>query len=556
MVKFTDNKEKLEEMREIEAEDLAKILADKYKLPYIDLSRMTINLDSLKLIDEAMAKRAKMAAFQKTGKNIIHIAVQSPNPDLVKNVLSELEQKGYKNTLYMASEISLQRVWKRYAEVNEYTEASKGVVDVSPERLEEFIKQTKTIEDLKKLFTEAADSKKDRKTSEILEMIIAGAIGTDASDIHIEPQEEKIRLRFRLDGVLHDIFFFETKIYKLLLSRLKLISGMKLNVHGQAQDGRFSIHFQGTEIEVRSSIIPENYGESMVMRILNPKSISVTFEELGIEKNLFEILAKEIEKPNGMILTTGPTGSGKTTTLYAFLKRIYNPETKIVTLENPVEYHLPGIIQTQIEEDKGYTFASGLRAILRQDPDVIMVGEIRDLETAQIAINAALTGHLVLSTLHTNNAAGTIPRLLDLGAGAGNIVSALNVSMAQRLVRKLCNQCKEKHEPTQKEKEIIEKTISALPEKYKTEEMKNPSLWKAKGCEACNNIGYKGRIGVYEAILMDEKVETETMEKPTESKIIEAAKSQETLNMRQDGILKALRGITTLDELQRVVEIE
>lgn len=543
---------KIEEMREKEAEDLAQILAKKYNLAYLDLSRITINLDALKLVPEEKAREAKMAIFQKAGQKLL-IAIQSPNLEATRAILKEIGDKGLKTDMYMVSEMSLERAWKRYAEVPEYIEISKGIVAVSGQKMEEFMAQIKTIEDLKNLFSAVISTQKIRKISEILEIVLAGAVSSDASDIHIEPQEKEVRLRFRLDGVLHDIVFFDKKMYSLFLSRVKLVSGLKLNIHDQAQDGRFSIHIKETEVEVRVSIIPENYGESIVMRILNPKSISVSFEDLGIEKNLFEKLAKETGKPNGMILTTGPTGSGKTTTLYAFLKKIYNPEIKIITLENPVEYHLTGIIQTQIEPGKGYTFANGLRAILRQDPDVIMVGEIRDLETAQIAINAALTGHLVLSTLHTNNAAGTIPRFMDLGVTPGNLVSALNVSMAQRLVRKLCNKCKEKYEPSAEEKGIIEKNIKALPSNY--EQPAVSFLWKAKGCSECNNIGYKGRIGIYEAILMDEKIEKIAMEKPTESQIWNASKDQNILNMQQDGILKALNGVTSIDELRRVVEL-
>jgi type IV pilus assembly protein PilB len=433
--------------------------------------------------------------------------------------------------------------------VPEYTELSKGIVDVSSQKMEEFMAQEKTFEDLKNIFSLAVGSKKDRKISELLEIILAGAISADASDIHIEPQEKQIRLRFRLDGVLNDIFFFEYNVYNLLLSRVKLVSGLKLNIHDQAQDGRFSIHLRETEVEVRTSVIPENYGESIVLRVLNPKSISVPFEELGIEKHLQEILIKEIKKPNGMILTTGPAGSGKTTTLYAFLKKLYTPEIKIITLEDPIEYHLKGIMQTQVEEDKGYTFSNGLRSILRQDPDVIMVGEIRDLETAKIAMNSALTGHLVLSTLHTNDAAGTIPRLIDLGVNPNIIAPAINVAMAQRLLRKLCNNCKEKYEPKKEELEIIKKynpPTDGTEVKY---------LYKAKGCSSCNNIGYKGRIGVFEAILIDEKIENLILQKPSETDILKAAKDQGILNMQQDGILKALNGITSFEELQRVVEL-
>lgn len=537
----------LKEMHEREAEDLAKILASKYKLPYLDLSTTTIDLDALGLISEDKAREGKIAIFQKTGQKL-QIAIQSPNPELTRNLIKELEEKGFKITLYLVSETSLQRVWKRYTEASEYAEVPKGVIDVSSERLEEFIAQAKSIEDLKNLFSSMATSKKSRKTTEIIELILAGAISSEASDVHIEPQEKNVRLRLRLDGILHDILFFEYNIYNLLLSRIKLISGLKLNIHDQAQDGRFSIHIKEIEIEVRTSVIPENYGESIVLRILNPKSISVPFEALGIEKKLFEILSKEIKKPNGMIITTGPTGSGKTTTLYAILKTISSPEIKIITLEDPIEYHLPGITQTQVEEGSGYGFSTGLRSIVRQDPDVIMVGEIRDIETAKIALNAALTGHLVLSTLHTNNAAGTIPRLIDLGVNPNIIAPAINISLAQRLVRKICSKCKEKYEPKKEEIEIIKKYNPA-----KAGEVE--SLWRGKGCLECNGFGYKGRIGIYEAILVDEKIEKVILKNPTETEILEISKNQGILNMQQDGILKVLDGVTTLEELQKVVEL-
>jgi type IV pilus assembly protein PilB len=552
MFKEEDNKEKLNEMREREAEDLSQILAQKYKLPYLDLSRATIDLDALKILPEEKAVAAKMAVFQKTGKKI-QVAVQSPNPEPTKLALKELEQKGYQPTTYMVSETSLKRAWKRYAEVPDFVEISKGIIEISSEKLEGLLNQSKTIDDLKNIFSTAVLSKKDRRISEVLEIVLAGAISSSASDAHIEPQEKQVKLRFRLDGVLHDIFFFENKIYNLLLSRIKLVSGLKLNIRDRAQDGRFSIHLKGSEVEVRVSVIPGNYGESIVLRILNPKTISVAFEDLGIEKRLLEIISKELKKPNGMILTTGPTGSGKTTTLYAFLKKIYTTEIKIITLEDPIEYHLTGIIQTQVEEEKDYTFSNGLRSVLRQDPDVIMVGEIRDLDTAKIAINAALTGHMVLSTLHTNNAAGTIPRLIDLGVNPNIIAPAVNLTMAQRLVRKLCDKCKQKREPKKEESEIVEKIIKTLPQNYDTPA--EFTFWEAKGCDNCNNMGYRGRIGIFEAILVDENIEKLILKKPGETEILKAAESQNILNMKQDGVLKAIKGITTIEELQRVVEL-
>lgn len=548
------NKEQLETMRKSEAEDLAKLLAQKYNLPYLDLSRMTIDIDALKILPEEEARAGKLTVFQKTGQKL-QVAIESPNPETTQRTLRSLQEKGYKINTFMVSEESLARAWKRYSEVPEYEETLRGVIDVSSEKLDEFLKQTSTIEELKNLFATSSATQKNRKISEVLEIILAGALSADASDVHIEPQEEQVRLRFRLDGVLHDILLFDYKIYNLILSRIKLVSGLKLNVRNQAQDGRFSIKMGNEEIAVRTSVIPEAYGESIVLRILNPKSIAITFEELGIDDKLMDILEKELSKPNGMILTTGPTGSGKTTTLYAFLRKIYTPETKIITLEDPVEYHLPNIVQTQVEEAIGYSFSAGLRSILRQDPDIIMVGEIRDLETAKTAINSALTGHLVLSTLHTNNAAGTIPRLIDLGVNPTSIAPAVNISMAQRLVRKLCDKCKEKQPASESESAAVKKVIATFPENRKMPAVQEIFTWKAKGCALCNNLGYKGRIGIYEAILIDDEIEPLILLNPTETEILKKSEKQGILNMKQDGILKVLNGTTSLDELARVIEL-
>ncbi|MCR4284073.1 MAG: GspE/PulE family protein [Parcubacteria group bacterium] len=550
-----DNEEKLNKWRDKEEEDLTKLLAGKYNLPYLDLSTVTIDLDSLKIIPEKESREANMAVFQSVGKKL-QAAIQSPNPDKTKEILKSLEDKGYILTVFMVSKNSLEKAWGRYKEVPKFTEVTIGAIDISGNKLEELMEKTDNITSFKKTIIEIIETKKAHQVSEILEVILAGGIKIGASDVHIEPEEENIRLRFRLDGVLHDIVFFEHKIYQLILSRIKLVSGLKLNIKDRAQDGRFSIHIKDTDIEIRTSTVPGAYGESVVMRILNPDSISVTFEELGIEKRLFEILSKEIKKPNGMILTTGPTGSGKTTTLYAVLKKIKTPEIKIITLEDPIEYHLPGITQTQTDAKKGYDFANGLRAILRQDPDVIMVGEIRDLETAKIAINAALTGHLVLSTLHTNNAAGTIPRLIDLGVNPNTIAPALNASLAQRLVRKLCDSCKMKTVPTKEEMSLILKIIESLPESTEEPNMENIEIYKAGNCDKCSNTGYKGRIGIFEAILVDDDVERLILKNPTESDIREETKKQKIMTMSQDGILKVLNGETSLDELGRVIELE
>jgi len=328
-----------------------------------------------------------------------------------------------------------------------------------------------------------------------------------------------------------------------------------------AQDGRFSIVEEAEEISIRSSMIPGAYGESIVMRILDPKSIQVKLEDLGIEPFLFSIIEEEIAKPNGLILVTGPTGSGKTTTLYAFLRKIYSPEIKIITIEDPIEYHLTGITQTQTNDEKGYTFLEGLRSGLRQDPDVVMIGEIRDAETAKIAIEAALTGHMVFSTLHTNNAAGVIPRLIDLDANPKIMVSALSLSIAQRLVRKLCPFCKIEKAPDEKEAKTMKIIMDGIKEEGKNLSNYNINpdapikFFSPVGCDKCNVTGYKGRIGIFEAIKTDEAIEKIIPENPSEREIKKIARAQGILSMRQDGIVKILNGITSFEEVQSVVDL-
>ena len=297
----------------------------------------------------------------------------------------------------------------------------------------------------------------NKSTTELLEIILGGGIYIEASDIHFEPKKERVKSRVRIDGVLHDILTFDSKIYRALLSRIKLISGIKLNITDRPQDGRFSIILsEGLTIEIRVSILPTEYGESIVMRILNPKSL-INMEDLGVRKDLLKIIEREIRRPYGMIIVTGPTGSGKTTALYSFLKKIQRPEIKIITIEDPIEYHLKGISQTQVGPKKGYDFVNGLKSIMRQDPDVILVGEIRDLETVKTALQAALTGHLVFTTLHTNDAAGVIARLISLGAKPSTIGPAINITVGQRLVRKVCKECLKLEKPNFEELKEIKK---------------------------------------------------------------------------------------------------
>jgi len=405
-------------------------------------------------------------------------------------------------------------------------------------------------EKIKNLFQYKEEIEKvlKKETTLLFQVLMGGATILKVSDVHLEPKKEFVQLRVRLDGILHEVINFDHKIYKLLLSRLKLTSGLKLNIVDRPQDGRFSVILD-REIEIRVSSLPSEYGETIVMRLLDPKSL-LNLEDLGLRKDLLETLEKEIKKPNGMIIVTGPTGSGKTTTLYAILRKIKSPEIKIITLEDPIEYKLEGIVQTQVNPKKGYDFANGLRAIVRQDPDVILVGEIRDLETASIALQAALTGHLVLSTLHTNDAAGTVARLIALGEKPVNIAPALNLAIAQRLVRKVCQKCKKMEYPTEKEREKIEKSFEIIGKKAPQFE----KIPKAVGCPECNHTGYKGRIGIYEFFLVDEEMEIFILKQPSIEEMRKKAIEKGMIPMYQDGILKVLEGITTIEEVERVAE--
>ncbi|MBI4114690.1 MAG: type II/IV secretion system protein [Candidatus Niyogibacteria bacterium] len=455
----------------------------------------------------------------------------------------------------MTSEHSLEHAWSRYAEVPEFIETRRGFIDISVERLQEFSEKLESIENLRTMLRPFVDTSQQRKISEILEMILAGALKLKASDVHAEPQEKNVKVRMRLDGILQDVMIIPQNVYRLFLSRVKLVSELKLNIHGKAQDGRFTIRpEEGADIEVRTSILPGEYGESIVLRILNPETISLKIANLGMSDLIEDIVTKALKKPNGMILTTGPTGSGKTTTLYAFVKRINTTGIKIITIEDPIEYHLPGVNQTQIDAGKGYSFSIGLRSILRQSPDVILVGEIRDLETANTAMHAALTGHLVFSTLHTNDAAGTIPRLIDLGVKPSIIAPAINLSMAQRLVRQLCEACKKKTEPTEKERARIQEVLSSLPKNaaFPKAKIKEMFIYKPQGCNVCNNTGYAGRIGIFEVLIIDDDVEALILRTPSHKQLKDEMRRQEIPTLLQDGIVKVLKGITSLEEVERV----
>lgn len=555
-ISFDDNKsnQRVADLRQKEEEDLAELLAQRYEVSYVDLSGITINTDALKIIPQDVAEKAKLAIFDMVGKKL-KVGIISPKKEETLAVLQDLDNRGYVLTNFIVSNRSLQKAWSRYADISFATESKGGALEINSEQITEFISKTRTIEDTKELIAEVMKMKRAFRVSRIVEIVVAGAIATKSSDIHVEPEEETARLRFRIDGVLVDIALIDSETFNLLLSRLKLLSGMKLNIKDQAQDGRFSIKINETEIEIRASILPGAYSESVVMRLLNPDQIAVDLKELGIEPELQELFDAQLSRPDGLVLNTGPTGSGKTTTLYAFLKQTLTPGIKIITIEDPIEYHLHGIVQTQVEHDKGYDFANGLRSALRQDPDIIMVGEIRDIETAETAIHASLTGHLVFSTLHTNTAAGAFTRLIDLGVNPKVLTSAIRVAIAQRLVRKLCVDCKKPAQLESKKLELAKAIYDGI-DNPKVEW--NPSMFfePGDGCATCNGLKYKGRVALFEAVMSDKAVEEVLQLNPSEREIREAARAQGILDMSQDGIIKALKGVTDISELERVINLE
>ncbi len=542
--------EKLTELQKQAEEKRAKQIADQLNLPYLDLKITPIEPEAIALVKEEKAKKAKIAVIRKKGQQLWLVS-QDPNNAPTKEILDQLKKDGYQINLLVASASGLEKAWAVYQEITKETaKRITGRVEISGETLEELKKEIKNLEDIKKQI-EATPA---NQASAIVEILLAGSLQTNASDIHLEVGLDKTNLRYRIDGLLQDVVFLSLKTYSFVLNRLKLLAGMKLNIRDIAQDGRFTISVDKTDMEIRVSCIPSAYGENIVMRVLNPKAIGLNLEDLGLRPDILRVVQKEIQKPNGMLITTGPTGSGKTTLLYSFIKKVNKPTVKIITMEDPIEYHLKGITQTQVEKEKGYTFAKGLRAILRQDPDVILVGEIRDKETAQIAVQSALTGHLVFSTLHTNDAAGAIPRFLDIGVEGTNLASALNLIMAQRLVRRVCQKCRRAVSPSKEQLNQIKKALSGLPNQIKYPALdKKLKIYQAKGCSQCNQTGYQGRIGIFEMILISEEMERLISASATHLQILEKARQQGMVSFYQDALLKVLDGTTTLEEVKRVV---
>jgi len=528
-------------------ERAAERLAQKLGLPYADLAKIPVSLDAVRIVPEAEAKEAKVGAIELKSTKVALAAID-PELPAAKRVVQELTAKNYEVRIVIVSPSSMEAAWHFYQFIKPESGTITGKVTITEEKLNEMKSRLTTIEAVHKEI--GGLQFENVSPVALIEIILAGAMGLRTSDIHTEAGEKSAKIRFRVDGLLHDIFDdIPLPAYHNFVSRIKLLSEMKLNVRDAAQDGRFTIGLGDKDIEMRVSVIPAEFGETIVMRILDPSATMVTLPQLGLRPDNLELVKKKISQPNGLILNTGPTGSGKTTTLYAFLRAMNDPTMKIITLEDPIEYRIEGVEQTQINDEAGYTFGNGLRAIVRQDPDVILVGEVRDLETADIALEAALTGHLVLSTLHTNDAVGAVPRLINLGVKAVSIGPALSLAIAQRLVRVLCKECKKPTEVDAPTAEKIKKFLAALPAKVDKAAYDNYKIYAPVGCEKCNGIGYKGRIGVFEFLEGGGDLEKTILKEASEVSLREVAARQEMVTMQEDGILKVLAGQTTFDEV-------
>jgi len=522
--------------------------AKQLNLEYINIAVAPINPDLLKLIPPETVKAALVMPFFKIGKKL-RLAVADPANDATKAVLQDLINNGYELNINLATDVGILEASKLY-ESEQYKVKKVIETGLSEEKIKAYEQEIKQLSELKTKLPSLS-------SEEAVYLISVGGLKTGASDIHFEPEEKTVRVRFRIDGVLHAIFEMDKATYNNIVNQIKYQCKMKLNINNEPQDGRYNFMVNERKVDVRVSDLPTEFGETFVCRLLDSGKKLAEFEEMGFWGENLQHMEHLTHISHGMILITGPTGSGKTSTLYSMLSKFNKPESKVITLEDPIEYHLPGISQSQINEKRGYDFAGGLRAILRQDPDVVMIGEIRDLETAETAAQAALTGHVLLSTLHTNSAIESIPRLINIGLPPFMVAPALNTIIAQRLVRRICPAC-QKMEPLaaaevdelNKMVEVIKKIRPAL-----TDLTIPAELPKAPGCEVCSHTGYKDRISVVEMLNVDFEIRDLILNKASTTKMIEAARRKGMLTMREDGVLKVLKGITTLEEVHRVTAI-
>ncbi|MBI5077138.1 type II/IV secretion system protein [Candidatus Falkowbacteria bacterium] len=541
-------KEKLEEINIADEEKAVMAKGRELNVPYIDLLGFPMNAEALQTIPENICREKQVACFLSVGDQV-RLGAVNPVDSEIEKIKHNLEESlNVKGEIYIISERSFKKAMDLYARLPKFKAPVQGV-EIKEDELEKF-KQIATD------FRQLNEQVQKVTMTELVTLIIAAAVQSDSSDIHIEAEEKEVKVRLRVDGILHDTASITKANWPKVISRIKLLAGLKLNITDKPQDGRFTITLTKEKIDVRVSCIPTTWGESVVMRLLKSSTASLKFEDLGLTGKSHEDLKFQVERPNGMIVTTGPTGSGKTTTLYAILNKLNKEGVKIITLEDPVEYKLEGINQSQIDHNKGYSFADGLRSSLRQDPDIVMVGEMRDFETADTAINAALTGHLVISTIHTNSAAGAVPRFLAMGVKQFLLAPALNAVMGQRLVRRLCQKCKYEIQLEPDKLERVKKILSEISEGHPDKpDLTRMVFYEGKGCEACHGLGYKGRVGIYEIMAITPEIKKLVLETAvSEYDMQQVAIKNNMITMVQDGLIKVLQGITSVDEVFRVSE--
>jgi type IV pilus assembly protein PilB len=525
----------------INQEDVIRAKATYYNVPFVKLTELAVSPTALGYVDKEIAKRLNIIPFE-YDQAASELSVAMGNPvDL--GAIEFLEKKtGVKIKPFAAiPEEVRSNIDIRY-EQSLSTEVTAALKEAGGPGVEEV--KTINIRKMGEIIREAPIAK-------IVTTVLEFAMKSRASDVHIEPLEERTRVRYRIDGILHEKLVLPKKIHDALVSRIKILSDMKIDEKRLPQDGRFNFQTEDDEVDLRVSTLPTAHGEKIVMRLLKKSGAVPTLPELGLRGRALANLEDAILKPHGIILVTGPTGSGKTTTLYSVLSRINTIKVNIMTLEDPVEYQMAGVNQVQINPQAGLTFASGLRSFLRQDPNIIMVGEVRDEETAELAIQASLTGHLVFSTLHTNSAAGALPRLLDMKAEPYLLASSITAIVAQRVARKVCTACKTGYEPTP---EIVADMKAVLGKLWQVPPEKKTMLQKGNGCDQCGNTGYRGRIGIFEVLPVSERIGRLILEHASAGEIEKTAVDEGMITMKQDGYLKVVEGITSIDEVLRVAQ--
>ncbi|MBI5037496.1 MAG: type II/IV secretion system protein [Candidatus Kerfeldbacteria bacterium] len=561
-------KSKIHEIEAKRKEEATQEEAQRMGVGYINLKGFPIAPEALILIDEDVARSLQAVCFFKTDREFRLGAINPLDPEVQKKFDAIQEETQCHGDLYALSALSLDAALKLYAALPRPRTYVAGI-EIKEEDLKKYQRDIKSFRELQEKIQHVS-------TSDLFTIIMATAIQSQASDVHIEAEQDDVKVRFRVDGVLYDAAMLQKKMWPKVINRVKLLAKLKINVSDIPQDGRFTIFMTNDFIDVRVSTVPSAYGESIVMRLLMSSSTGIGLDGMGLVGPAYDILIREMSRPNGMIITTGPTGSGKTTTLYAILKKLNSPESKIITLENPIEYRLKGVTQSQVQggEQSGekedirtllksgttgrqqFTFATGLRAVLRQDPDIVMVGEIRDQETAEIAIQAALTGHLMLSTLHTNSAAGAIPRLLAMNVRPFLLAPALNLLIGQRLVRRIDPAHKEEYTPEAAQLELVHQVLESIPQEMRRNvDSQHLKFYRGIPTPENHETGFRGRIGIFEMLTMNPNIEQLILSgKVSEYALKEEGHKAGMLTMQQDGILKALQGITTIDEVFKVTK--